>query len=232
MALLLKKKYQKPAFVLMDPGLIKRYLFDCCFVPRHDGVRPGKGIFETFGAPNGCQNLKRHDPQRGLILVGGRDPKSHSWDSTSICLQIEKVLSLYPDLCWSITSSPRTPDKTITELQAIAKRSKATFFDFRVTPAGWVEDQYAKNAMVWVTPDSISMIYEALSAGCRVGLLRISWKKRNSKFHRNERILYRNGMVLALLDAEKRHKSVADKTALNEAQRCAEHILFLCKGKN
>ncbi len=39
------------------------------------------------------------------------------------------------------------------------------------TPQGWIFEEMQKAEAVWVTEDSVSMIYEALTAGCRVGVI-------------------------------------------------------------
>ena len=41
------------------------------------------------------------------------------------------------------------------------------------TPQGWIFEQMQLAEAVWVTEDSVSMIYEALTAGCRVGVIEI-----------------------------------------------------------
>ena len=69
------------------------------------------------------------------------------------------------------------------------------FFDYRNTPPGWIEKQYDKNNVVWVTADSISMIYEAITAGCTVGILPMRWLRENSKFKRNENVLLEKSLV-------------------------------------
>ncbi|MFH4347311.1 ELM1/GtrOC1 family putative glycosyltransferase, partial [Acinetobacter baumannii] len=38
-------------------------------------------------------------------------------------------------------------------------------------PQGWIFEEMQKAEAVWVTEDSVSMIYEALTAGCRVGVI-------------------------------------------------------------
>ncbi len=61
-----------------------------------------------------------------------------------------------------------------------------------------MEEQYDKNKVVWVTADSISMIYEALTAGCRVGIFPMQWRKEKGKFKRNEDLLLEKKLVTVI----------------------------------
>ena len=42
---------------------------------------------------------------------------------------------------------------------------------FADTPPGWLADRFAEASRIWVTEDSVSMVYEALSSGAAVGVL-------------------------------------------------------------
>lgn len=100
----------------------------------------------------------------------------------------------------------------------------AVFFEYSQTPAGWVEQQYAKASTVWITSDSISMIYEALSSGCAVGVLSMDWIGKNNKFVQNEQLLLKNGIVISFADW-KNGKNCRKLSGFNEAQRCAQTII-------
>ncbi len=67
---------------------------------------------------------------------------------------------------------------------------------FADTGPGWIEERYAECLKVWVTADSMSMVYEALSAGCRVGLLPVRWKAEKNKFRRSAEYLIENGLAV------------------------------------
>ncbi len=103
--------------------------------------------------------------------------------------------------------------------------SNIHFFDYRDTPPGWVEEQYDKNSVVWVTADSISMIYEAITAGCSVGIFPMRWVRENSKFMRNENMLLEKKLVTPFSSWEKGMTNESENIELNEAQRCADRIL-------
>ncbi len=210
----------------MSPDPLLRFWFDLCLVPRHDNPRARRNIFTTFGPPCMKINGGRHDPQKGLILAGGIDPKSHRWDTATFLAQIERLSSRMPEISWAVSSSPRTPDETIVQLRRLAAENyRVNFFSAADTPPGWIETAYRTHDQVWVTADSVSMVYEALTAGCRVGILPVAWRHPNNKFQRGIDDLMTNGLVLDLDQWLHGKQWPAMISPLNEARRCALEIL-------
>lgn len=224
--LLYKKRYGVPAVTCMTPALYLRFGFDLCFVPEHDGINEQGNIVLTLGSPNCSHNKRNHRQDSGLILLGGADPKSHTWNSQDVADMVEKILYSDSQKIWTISSSPRTPQDTIDLVKRLSdQRGSITFFDYKDTPPGWIEEQYDRNSVVWVTSDSISMIYEALTAGCKVGVLPMQWIRKNSKFKRNEDVLLAKGLVKSFASWEQGDLTWPEDNELNEAQCCAKWIL-------
>jgi mitochondrial fission protein ELM1 len=224
--LLYKKKYAIPAVTCMMPPRHLRKRFDVCFVPEHDRRSDGANILLTAGAPNCSVNKRKHQTDCGLILLGGIDTKSHYWDSQQLVRMIEKICTTEKQKSWTITSSPRTPRETVTLIEELVRSyANVQFFDYRKTPGGWIEEQYDKNSVVWVSADSVSMIYEALTAGCSVGILPVVWRRAKSKFKRNVDHLLEKKMVQSFSLWEEGNTTFPPSTELNEAQRCADWIL-------
>jgi hypothetical protein len=231
--LLLKKRYAIPAVTCMSPAFLLRNRFDLCFVPEHDGLSEGHNIMNTSGAPNLCRNKGQHMENCGMILLGGVDFKSHLWESGKIANMVRQIIQRAPEKHWTISSSPRTPQETVQMMQGIdGDFANATFFDYKATQTGWIESQYDKSHVVWVTSDSISMIYEALTAGCKVGILPLQWRRENSKFKKNEDLLLKKGLVISFSSWDQGNASWRESIELNEAHRCAERILQLWWPKN
>lgn len=221
-----KKKYGIPIATCMYPEPFLAPFIDLCFVPEHDGVRQKKNIVLTSGAPNTCFNKKKHLRDKGLILLGGKDKASHVWNTENILGKVQAIVSTTPHVHWIISSSPRTPDVCVEGTRALsATLENLDFFHYSDTPSGWVEQQYDICSSVWVTADSISMISEALSAGCRVGLLSVPWKKGGKKFKRNEEVLCKKRLVITYDDWKQGAVQKSADTNLNEAQRCADIIM-------
>jgi hypothetical protein len=69
---------------------------------------------------------------------------------------------------WQISTSRRTPEHTFLEIRNMAPNAKV--WSASETPPGWVEQQLREAGQVWVSEDSISMIFESLTAGGQVGV--------------------------------------------------------------
>lgn len=224
--LLYKRQYSIPAVICMSPASYLKPYFDICFVPEHDGIDQSDNVFFTIGAPNCSEDKKIHKENAGLILLGGIDRKSHHWDSKKISAMIKEILIREDTTQWTISSSPRTPQQTVSDMvKLVTQYENCRFYDYRDTEQGWIEQQYDQNSLVWVTSDSISMMFEALSAGCNVGLLPIQWKKKQSKFKKNEEVLLKEKLVISYDQWDNIGISWAASSGLNEAQRCANRIL-------
>jgi len=225
--LLFKKKCTRARVVTcMTPDFSFRGRMDLCFVPRHDRQKRRDNIFETIGPPNNVVYTDTHDRRRGLILVGGLDPKSHRWDSGTVMNQVQALVAREPDCRWTISSSPRTPPETLCKLEDLAARiSGVEFYSSLNTPAGWIEQQYLQNFTVWVTADSVSMVYEALTAGCRVGILPVHWRRKDNKFQQSLDFLAMNNYVTPYDTWLTAGHFTATGVCLNEASRCAQELL-------
>ena len=141
--------------------------------------------------------------------------------------KIVHIIERNPAVSWTISSSPRTPEDACRLLDDVAAgQEEVLFFRSSNTPAGWVEEQYALNAKVWVTADSMSMIYEALAAGCSVEILPVQWKQQRNKFQTSIDLLAAKELVIEydkwLAGAPMKPQP---QEPLNDAHRCAEEIL-------
>ncbi|MDX2446499.1 MAG: ELM1/GtrOC1 family putative glycosyltransferase [Desulfobacterales bacterium] len=211
--------------ICMSPPTGFRYLFDLCLIPQHDMAPPTNNSFFTTGPPNLSKNLNGHDTHKGLILIGGIDPKSHKWNSKNIFESVKSIIDKEQNIQWTISTSPRSPEDMEKLLFTASKKLNYTFCPFSQTPKYWLEKQYAENKYVWVTADSMSMVYEAISAGCSVGLIPIEWKNPNNKFSKSEKNLVSKGYVASYEKWLKDKDYPTRNHDLNEAKRCAVEIL-------
>lgn len=153
------------AVVLMKPSLPRR-CFDLCVVPRHDGLAADARTLTTEGALNRVRPATARDPQRGLMLIGGVS-KHFAWDDDAIQLQIRSILARTPGVRWTLTTSRRTPAEFLRTLPPAANLAVVAHAD---SGPDWLPAQLAASGTAWVTPDSASMVVEALSAGADVGV--------------------------------------------------------------
>jgi len=231
--LLYKKKYHIPAVTCMVPDQIYRSRFDICFAPVHDGFKQKGNIITTVGPPNCSIDRGIHKEKNGLILLGGIDSKSHSWNSRDIVEKVKNIIQREPETEWLISSSPRTPDDTILKFEEISLHHPNVFFyNYKDTQPGWVEQQYDNAVVVWVTADSVSMMFEALTAGCKVGVIPVDWKKKINKFEKSVAFLVDNNFVLPYEEWLGGKGDWLEHDALNEAQKCADIIITRWWKKN
>ncbi len=228
----LKKRYGLPVVTCMSPSSLLLDKFDLCFVPQHDGLQRKENVFQTIGPPNISTAQGHHDPKKGLVLIGGIDEKSHSWQTETLRKQLLDLFGDSTIQTWTVTTSPRTPADTEQMVFSVTGNYQhVDFFPFKETKRGWLEEQYSQNRYVWVTADSMSMVYEALSADCRVGLLPVKWKQKRSKFRRSEEFLIEKGYVVSFESWNLDKNKWPTRGTLNEADRCAKEIIkrFLSK---
>jgi len=211
----------------MSPEDLLRNKFDLCFIPMHDEPAPEANVFVTQGPPNTVKYEGRQQSEKGLILVGGLDTKSHVWKSAEIIEQVRTIIDKDPAIHWTVSSSPRTPEETCRSLEDMAGNlQQLSFFRSKDTPSGWVEEQYASNGTVWVTADSISMVYEALTAGCSVGILQVEWLRQDNKFNKSLQFLTEKEMIVDFAAWTQGASMPTRKDEqLNESLRCAWEIL-------
>ena len=84
--------------------------------------------------------------------------------------QVRTLLTAHPKIKWQAAGSPRTPTSTLAALRRIAG---LIVVDFEDTPASWLPARLGKAAQVWVSEDSVSMAYEAVSSGAPTGILAV-----------------------------------------------------------
>lgn len=204
--------------VLMNPSL-PRSLFDLCIIPQHDGVPEGGNVMLSLGALNRVLPSVRRGSREGLMLIGGPS-RHHQWDETSLVKQVCEVVKAAPYLAWQATGSPRTPAST---LEALKQVPALEVIDFAATSAEWLPTRLEQAAQVWVTQDSVSMAYEAVSSGAPTGILSVPARRR-SRVH---------AALEALVDARlvtpfaswRTGQGLTAPEPLQEADRCARRIL-------
>lgn len=158
------------AIVLMQPSLPCGW-FDLCAIPLHDAPRPAENVFITQGVLNRVRPGAAKDPRQGLILIGGPS-KHHRWSEREVIEQVAQIVARSaPQQHWRLTTSRRTPASFVPALSRVVDSVRVEVVPFERTDADWLPAQLAWAGTVWVTADSVSMIYEALTAGAAVGLI-------------------------------------------------------------
>jgi len=212
-----RRSFGGKAIALMSPTL-PRVFFDLVVAPAHDGLT-GRNVLVTQGVLNAMQPAKVKRPGYTLVLVGGVS-KHFMWDDAQVLAQLEMLMARHPQV--RITDSRRTPPALRAEL---AKRWPVTYQPWEQCPTGWLASELAIAENAWVTEDSVSMIYEALTAGCAVGLVGLQHPEgKAGRLVRGIEALAVNDWVRRL--PEPLGSLSLEHGPLNEANRVAASILL------
>ena len=213
--------YRARTVVLMRPSLPLGW-FDYCLVPAHDEPPARDNVIVTTGAVNAMQATRDHSPEHGLILVGG--PSRHyQVDTPALLARLRQLLARASPRYWTLSNSPRTPAQLRRELAGL-QSARVEVVSWNNCGPGWLAGALARAGDVWVTEDSVSMIYEALSCGCRVGLLPLP-RNAATRLHRATDRLLEDGFVCAYNDRDTGAALHAPPRVLAEADRCAALLL-------
>ena len=217
-----RKRHGGKIIVLMRPSLPTKW-FDLCILPEHDHRSDHEtNTLITRGALNAIQPAPDPCTDQGLFLIGG--PSNHFyWNDDRIIEQITETIRAH-DIHWSLTTSRRTPESFLAKIRQRAQQipEGLAIFPHQQTDQCWLPQQLRECATVSVTADSVSMIYEALTAGAHVELLELKPKK-NDRVARGIQGLIDDGWV------RPHHQTGTIKRPhhpdeFNEAARCARWI--------
>lgn len=158
-----RRSFGGKAVALMSPTLPCAF-FDWVVAPAHDGLT-GRNVIVTQGVLNAMQPAAVKRPGYTVVMVGGVS-KHFLWDDAQVLAQLDEIMRRHPQV--RLTDSRRTPLALRAEL---AQRWPVEYQPWEQCPTGWLASELAVAENAWVTEDSVSMIYEALTAGCAVGLV-------------------------------------------------------------
>jgi mitochondrial fission protein ELM1 len=219
----LARRSGAPCVVMMKPTL-PTVLFDLCLIPEHDlgsGKVPENGV-ATVGALNRVPPPGDEKKREGMILLGGPSA-AHGWDGPGVVAAVKAVVGDGRGLRWRATDSRRSPEGTLAALAAAVPGLDTYPHD--ATGRDWLPKHLGEATEAWVTEDSISMIYEALSSGARVGLLPVPAIKKAGRVARGVAKLVEAGFVTRFADWSPADGLGEPPRVLREADRCAEIVL-------
>lgn len=217
-----KKAVGGKAIVLMKPTIPASF-FDLLVIPEHDNPAERSNVLVTRGVLNPMRPAEKIAGSL-LILLGG-ESKHARWDNEHVLAQIEHILGAHnPELPWCITDSRRTPEAFSQQLN---ERFGARFMPWQDCPKGWLAERLSVTEKVWVSEDSVSMIYESLTAGCAVGLVTLPKEQSGGRLQRGIDALMEDQLVVSFSDWQLGQVLVTGGNHLAEADRVAERVLDL-----
>ena len=158
------------AVVLMKPSL-PLSLFDLAIIPDAYGYAPDhRRVLTTQTVLNRIVPSATRDPRQGMILIGG-PAADVRWEPGTILDQIAAIVAETPRMRWLACGSRRTPQGLVT---AFRQRFPDLPWHDPQTLSGLPFAEALRNCgTVWVTSDSMSMMYEAVATGAQVGILQL-----------------------------------------------------------
>lgn len=217
------RKFSARSVIIMEPTWPKRW-FDLCVLPQHDS-EPGDDNprrITTLGALNRVPETSPAKQPQGVILIGGPS-KAHGWEATTTTNAIVSVVNSRSELTWAITDSRRTPAGFLDQLRA--KNLRAAIISHQQTPPDWVPTHLMAATEAWVTADSVSMIFEAVTAGARTGVLPVPATKPHAAPVLAVQKLVREGYATAYEAWTRNGQRLPAPKPLHETGRCADLVL-------
>ncbi len=218
-----KKAYGGKTICLMQPTL-PVFCFDVCLIPEHDRYQGWGNFIETRGVLN---HLNAHaqqprDPQKTIVMIGGPS-KHYAWDSSEVVAQIYALVTSQPMQQFVLTTSRRTPVDFLNAVRRVYV-DNLRIVPHKQTDADWVARELAHASTAWVTEDSVSMVYEALTAQVAVGVIQVKATPHSRVARGIERLLQK-GLVVRFDVAGAYQQALRPVHQFNEAQRCSRLLL-------
>lgn len=217
----LARQQRAKSIVLMRPSLPPGW-FDLCIAPAHDfprGANHRPKLILTRGALNRVAPPHTAARTGRMILVGGPSA-AHGWDGAALRQAIEEITASGD---WQMADSRRTPAGFSEEIRQ--RLPAVQVVPHQQTTPDWLPGQLAAAAEVWVTEDSVSMIYEALSCGAKVGLLPAPRLNPSSRVIRGLDELIASHTLTPYANWLTTRTLAYPSEPLREADRCAAEVL-------
>ena len=217
----LARKHHAPSILIMKPSIIPAAFFSRCLIPEHDlGKRVPSNVIATFGNLNRIPEELPEKKERGLIMLGG--PCKHfQWETTPLVEAICALVRSRPDLSWTLGDSRRTPAETLSRLRKCDL--PLSIMPHQESGPDWLRHSLLLSREAWVSPDSSSMLYEALTAGCHLGTLPL--RARDTRLSRAHARLARDGWLTPFTDDHGSQPLPPPPRKIHETSRCAELLI-------
>lgn len=218
----LRHIYRAKAILLMK-GAFPAAWFDANITPVHDNPPRRRNVLPTVGVMNPV--IPRHegrDSSTGTFLIGGTN-EHFAWEDARVIDQVDRICRAQSAVHWTLTDSRRTPAAFLPALRA-RNIPNLTLISHQDTPRGFIKQQLDKTGQLWVTRDSVSMVYECLTSGAPTGLLDLT-PLRSSRVVKDMQYLLGEGWVRDFSHWDLYQRLPVCETRLWEADRGARWLL-------
>ena len=199
------------------------FCYDLALVPEHDRLLSERKVLRTLGAL-GPSVSGVPEPECGLILLGGKNDHFH-WSDDDVAAAVADIVVQNPQVHWQISDSPRSSKALIPLLDNVLQgAANAETVRYLNNDPQWLSQTLSRAGQVWVSADSASMLYEALSSAARVGVIDLTSKRAHNKLALGISAL-RQQQRVGTLDAGPLDAQSLNVEPLREQARCARWIL-------
>lgn len=210
------------SLVLMKPSL-PLALFDAAIIPAHDAPPAKQNVLVTDGVLNNIEpTYSGRVADTALVLLGGIN-KHFDWDNAAIAAQLQALVASQPQVHWRIGDSPRSPSGLLEQLRELPG-DNVSLVSYADCGAGWLAAQLAEVSQVWVSRDSVSMVYESITSGAPCGLLQLT-PSRDSRVTRSMQQVIDKGLATAFEHCDVQCPLPPSRQPLWEADRAADWLL-------
>ena len=209
--------------VIMKPSLPLAW-FDFAVVPEHDQPPLLENVILSRGALAEPLPDLPTEPHRALLLLGGPSKHFH-WDAAKVSAVTAQLLKPSQNTTskqsrqWVVSDSRRTPEDTLAQCAGPG----VELYPWQQCPEDWLADQMARAGQIWVTGDSVSMIFEALQGRAPVGVIPMPSRNPRNKIRATVDRLLDEGLVTDRYDAHLPDK--APRPPLAQQVVCAQALL-------
>ncbi len=219
-----------PSLVLMRPSLPLIW-FGRVVAPSHDlsGLPPSDRLIASFGplCRRAIPAAATGPVPQTLVLLGGPS-RHHLFEVDGLQHQLAELLAAdsQPE-GWCLVDSRRTPAGSLEQLGECLGLAPRQLLPWQQCPSGWLAWALSRRPVVWVSEDSLSMLFEAVSAGCRVGVLPMPRRTGRGRWRQKSSLdrLVEMGYALPLETWRLCRELPAPPPPLDEAARVAELLL-------
>lgn len=219
--LTMRRRFGGRTVVLMKPS-IPMAAFDLSIIASvHNLRRTRPNVITTDGPLNRIQPSDSLSDTEALILIGGVSDH-FGWSDQQVMQQLAAILKKDSGTHWTLTTSRRTPASFLDAWHASGLPGEMVPCD--QTPPGWMQQMMQRAGRVWVTCESMSMVYEALTAGASVGLLELPGR-RHGRVSRSVEQLIEKGHVTSWSAWRDGTALKPPSCPISEADRCAAEVI-------
>jgi len=168
-----KKYYGGKTVVIMKPSLSLNF-FDLCIIPSHDLSKNYKNTIATFGPINNLRGATNKNKNKGLILLGGLS-KHFEWCNNEVAEHISNIIFENNSIDITIFNSRRTPKNFLNLLKRKLKKP-IEIIRYKDKDSDLITKKMENAQYIWVTEDSLSMIYESIAVGSEVTCINLQNK--------------------------------------------------------